>query len=199
MDRHEKNRKLVCVLCLSRTTPLRPISESTKTVVRKFLQGFEAGENLYPSVICTTCRVACGEYSKGGTRVPRIHNYKPENSIITRSQGICKCEICVAASTYDCRTNLPGFESKKPKLGRPRSTPGTEDIGRCQAVVICNTCYSEYGRGKRHRCTQSTRASNLKKILKKEDPSSSSADAAVADYMRSKPETPGTIIYRLYI
>lgn len=199
MDLHEKNRNLVCILCLSKTSSLRPISDTASAVIRQLLQDFDSKRNLYPSVICGTCRVACGEFSKGGSRVPKIHNYKPENSTITRSQGICKCEICVAASTREGRSNLPGFVSKNLKRGRPRSSPDTESIGGCK--TFCETCYSEYGRGKRHRCTSFARASNLKTMLKAGagESSSSSSDAAVADYLRSKPVTPGKMILVLII
>lgn len=197
MDLHEKNRNLVCVFCLSKASSLRSITESIRVVIQKFLLDFESKQNFYPSVICGTCRVACGEYSKGGKRIPMIHNYNLQNSIVTRSQGMCKCEICVAAGTREGRSNLPGFQAKKLKRGRPRSSPDTEDVGGSKAVAICETCYSKYGRGKRHRCTQFTRTSNLKNMLKKGESSSgsSSTDAAVADYMRSKPETPGKFFF----
>lgn len=198
MDQHEKNRSLVCVLCLSKASSLRPITEGTRDFIRIFLQDFQSRENLYPLVICGTCRVACGAYAKECTRVPKIHNFNLQNSITTRSQGMCKCEICVAAGTREGRSNLPGFKSKNLKRGRPKSSTDTEGISGRKAMVICETCYSKYGRGNRHRCNQFTRASNLKSMMKHGESSSNSADAAVADYMRTKSESPGKTIFLVF-
>lgn len=193
MDNHDLNRNKVCVLCLSKTKNLRPISAEVRNVIREnYLPDLEKRSWYYPSVICTSCRLVCKPGVEVKSRVLHLHKYKYDYTQLTRAKDSCKCEVCNAASIV-LGHNLPGVASNTVKTGRPRKAL---DDTTNKVVRMCNNCLTEINRGKKHVCNSSERAENLSKILKK-DTSPKAAENAVSKFLAEKASSSGNDLDRI--
>lgn len=188
MDNHNKNRKKVCILCLSKRKDLRPISDAVKSVIReKILRDVDARNWYYPVSICTSCRLFCTSRRKTAVS---LYSYKYDYKNITRSNDKCDCEICKATETVVGK-NFPNVVPRK-VAGRPKK----EDTNAAKVVRLCNLCLTEIKPGKKHACNATNRAENITKILKN-DASSKAAEAAVSKFLSEKAEASGKELNKL--
>ena len=63
---HDTNRLKVCLLCFKKTKEMRKITENHKDIIEKYvIDRLNWNDFSLPQVLCGSCRIILGEYSKG--------------------------------------------------------------------------------------------------------------------------------------
>ena len=160
---HDISRKVVCILCLRKCN-----GNLTPVVIKRLhdhvQKDLDFQDQRIPEGICNSCRVNLLAVSEGGSakQLPKLYDF---TSIVLpkflRSSPIsCNCLICRIA-----RKKTP---SPKTKVGRPANPHQNEpSFSKTPPSVEkqCQRYLSVIKKGKKHICTPSTKAKNLKELF----------------------------------
>ena len=98
---HERNRQKVCAPCgkkiiFGKKKSENRINEKSESLIKKFLnKDFSVQNEVFPTGICSTCRVTLQEYEKNTTKrtLPSMPNYS-DIKLRKQTRSVNKNEFC---------------------------------------------------------------------------------------------------------
>lgn len=162
---HHKNRQKICLICLKyqfhyhntkKIIRFRNILESQVDVIKaNFIPNFSFLNDLWPSVMCYSCRNAVNEARKGiFKRQFKGYNLDEAEKTKYSIKTCCKCFFC---SIVQKEIPTPSTLHKENRRRNKSILP---------TKIRCDKCLSEIKRGINHKCSKATLVSQAKRILK---------------------------------
>ena len=158
-----ENRKMVCLLCMTKAKTMREITE--ETIREHVIPGYDGIDERLPTVVCATCFTVLHEYNRGSfkRKIPLFDHHNLSNlRPMTRNQDTCACTVCEIG-----RSSISSFfinKRKRPSVGRPSAQKDSASEKR-RPTKICSWCLGTVAKGVFHLCSDAARHENLTKIV----------------------------------
>ena len=171
---HAENLQIVCCVCGCKKSSQQNVTDRIAEMVKEFAQPtYDRNGGIHPTVICTSCRLACSAYEKEGLdqtrhRIPSRLDYRAliPPGPVTRNSPDCTCSICQIA-----QLNLTPHLEHNMERSNPKGFPVEEEVDLdatleytpkvSVSVVICSYCKAEKRQGVEHICNRTTRRENI--------------------------------------
>ena len=99
IEKHEKCRKKVCIICYLKGD--RHISQKEFDYIKlNVIYGLSSDNSDFPSGLCNGCQLLLNKQINGhDISLPKVESYDPERPLILRDTLECTCKICTVANT----------------------------------------------------------------------------------------------------
>ena len=152
MDRHESNRKKLCVICCA--SAKRLLTQDQVKAIRDYLiEDYSTDNRRLPCGVCNTCRVRLDSMARGDLSQPiyPFFNFGPMATFRFSRNLECDCLLCEKAKVR----HTFGASSTKRKVGRPSSSSASQKGHR-----LCSLCLTPLAPGVNHSCSRTSRIKN---------------------------------------
>lgn len=158
--------KFLCAICCSKPNAkdIRILKKENEEDIKKIQPDYDM--SIHPIGICGTCRIALNATKKDETqtklRFKKLFDYSEAETAKPRTRNNpssdCQCDFCKFA-------RLRGQEAinwNESRNNQKKNTATTSDT-----IKICQKCWTEIARGKKHICQTKTKKDNIEKMVRK--------------------------------
>ena len=202
---HDQVLDKVCGICYRKGNKLklRTITPRVLKVIKKeHWELYNVSSGDYPRVVCLSCNTTLLKFGKeGGKEAVKRNLPAPlydsvQGSRVTRASPQCQCYWCNVWRLFGGAYNAH-VASIRAKPGHP--PPQSEAASGPEAVLRCEHCKGEVGKGVSHKCTVTSMEKNtLDMIEAMPSTSKQRITAKLLDKLReeqgSNPKKPGTLV-----
>ena len=153
---HQQFCDIICFCCLKKGSKLTKINENNvKQIKKHYWIDYNSDNQDYPKKLCNTCRSRLANLDKG-LRSEFEFRIKYEDLLTrsSRNKKRCQCFVCeIARSTIN-----PPLPPRINIASDEYAVPNKDEI-------LCKSCFSSIGPGKKHNCNSVTRQQNLTREL----------------------------------
>lgn len=163
---HLNNRQKICLLCLKYQNQYKHSNKSVRyqkvlatdeiAIREHFIPTYFFVDDIWPSVLCSTCKRALNESKKGVFRRKTItYDWKSIQKFSLRvlKDSICKCFFCKLVDKMVATGSYKNKENVRDKI---------TDKG-----IRCHSCLSMIKRGASHQCNKRSLITHATQILQK--------------------------------
>lgn len=171
MEKHEKARRSLCLICLDRSSQAIPNTKYQALVEMYVVQDYCPLDPRLPSGLCYSCATKLARFESGSFDqvLPEFPDYAKMASFRpSRGMISCTCDLCgkyrvvgLTSSRRKSRKLKPGQHASRVSLSEANS----DNVSTRPTGIFCTKCFQMLYRGCKHPCTQRSLQSNVRKLI----------------------------------
>lgn len=170
MEKHEKARSSLCLICLDRSSQSIPNTKYEELVEKFVVQDYNPLDPRLPSGLCFSCASKLARYGTGSFDqvLPGFYDYSTmANYRPTRGMSSCGCHLCGKYRVVGLKSSRRKIQKLKPGQHVSKSTTIHETNSNIAKPIglFCTKCFQMLYPGCKHPCTQISLQANVRKLI----------------------------------